>query len=218
MDTSKLTSTPLHRGAEADLSLATIGPWRVVIKRRVRKEYRTPSLDEQIRHDRTISEASRIHEAKTAGAKVPSIVGVDVENNAIVMTHLDGTVARERLDDMSINDARKLLRSIGEQIGLLHTAGIVHGDLTTSNVIVSPSGEPFIVDFGMSRRSTEPEDRGVDLHLLQRSIVASHNKDSSSMMNSMIRGYEKTTGKKVASSTWRKAREIARRGRYFAIR
>jgi len=218
MDTSKLTSTPLHRGAEADLSLATIGPWRVVIKRRVRKEYRTPSLDEQIRHDRTISEASRIHEAKTAGAKVPSIVGVDVENNAIVMTHLDGTVARERLDDMSINDARKLLRSIGEQIGLLHTAGIVHGDLTTSNVIVSPSGEPFIVDFGMSRRSTEPEDRGVDLHLLQRSIVASHNKDSSSMMNSMIRGYEQTAGKKAASSTWRKAREIARRGRYFAIR
>ena len=218
MDTSKLTSTPLHRGAEADLSLATIGPWRVVIKRRVRKEYRTPSLDEQIRHDRTISEASRIHEAKTAGAKVPSIVGVDVENNAIVMTHLDGTVARERLDDMSINDARKLLRSIGEQIGLLHTAGIVHGDLTTSNVIVSPSGEPFIVDFGMSRRSTEPEDRGVDLHLLQRSIIASHNKDSSSMMNSMIRGYEQTAGKKAAGSTWRKAREIARRGRYFAIR
>jgi len=218
MDTSKLTSTPLHRGAEADLSLATIGPWRVVIKRRVRKEYRTPSLDEQIRHDRTISEASRIHEAKTAGAKVPSIVGVDVENNAIVMTHLDGTVARERLDDMSINDARKLLRSIGEQIGLLHTAGIVHGDLTTSNVIVSPSGEPFIVDFGISRRSTEPEDRGVDLHLLQRSIVASHNKDSSSMMNSMIRGYEQTAGKKAAGSTWRKAREIARRGRYFAIR
>jgi len=218
MDTSKLTSTPLHRGAEADLSLATIGPWRVVIKRRVRKEYRTPSLDEQIRHDRTISEASRIHEAKTAGAKVPSIVGVDVENNAIVMTHLDGTVARERLDDMSINAARKLLRSIGEQIGLLHTAGIVHGDLTTSNVIVSPSGEPFIVDFGMSRRSTEPEDRGVDLHLLQRSIVASHNKDSSSMMNSMIRGYEQTAGKKAAGSTWRKAREIARRGRYFAIR
>ena len=218
MDTSKLTLTSLHRGAEADLSLATIGPWRVVIKRRVRKEYRTPSLDEQIRHDRTISEASRIHEAKTAGAKVPSIVGVDVENNAIVMTHLDGTVARERLDDMSINDARKLLRSIGEQIGLLHTAGIVHGDLTTSNVIVSPSGEPFIVDFGMSRRSTEPEDRGVDLHLLQRSIVASHNKDSSSMMNSMIRGYEQTAGKKAASSTWRKAREIARRGRYFAIR
>src|SRR5947209_5738653 len=100
MDTSKLTSTPLHRGAEADLSLATIGPWRVVIKRRVKKEYRNPSLDEQIRHDRTSSEASIIHEARTAGARVPSIVGMDIENNAIIMTHVDGTVARERLDEM----------------------------------------------------------------------------------------------------------------------
>jgi TP53 regulating kinase and related kinases len=218
MDTSNLTSTPLHRGAEADLSLATIGPWRVTIKRRVRKEYRHPSLDEQIRHDRTISEASIIHEARTAGARVPSIVGVDIENNAIAMTHLDGTVARERLDDMGITEARKLLRSIGEQIGLLHIAGIVHGDLTTSNVIVSPSGAPFIVDFGMSRRSIEPEDRGVDIHLLQRSIIASHSKNPSSMMNAMIRGYKQTAGKKVADSTRRKAREIARRGRYFAIR
>ena len=218
MDTSNLTSTPLHRGAEADLSLATIGPWRVVIKRRVRKEYRNPSLDERIRHDRTLSEATIIHEAKTAGSRVPSIVGIDIENNAIAMTHLDGMVARERLDEMSIDEARKLLRSIGEQIGLLHMAGIVHGDLTTSNVIVSTSGAPFIIDFGMSRRSSEPEDRGVDLHLLHRSIVASHNKNPSSMMNAMIRGYEQTAGRKVAESTWRKAREIARRGRYFAIR
>jgi TP53 regulating kinase and related kinases len=218
MDTSKLALTPLRRGAEADLSLATIGPWRVVIKHRVRKEYRNPSLDRQIRHDRTISEASIIHEAKTAGARVPSIVGIDVENNAIAMTHLHGTVARERLDEMSISEARKLLRSIGEQIGLLHAAGIVHGDLTTSNVIVSASGTPSIVDFGMSRRSLESEDRGVDLHLLQRSIVASHSKSPSSMMNAMIRGYEQTAGRKIASSTWRKAREIARRGRYFAIR
>ena len=218
MDTSKLTSTLLHRGAEADLSLSTVGPWKVVVKRRVRKEYRNPTLDEQIRRDRTISEASRIHEAKVAGARVSSIVGVDIENNAIAMTHLDGKVARECLDDMGVKEARKLLRSIGKQIGLLHTAGIVHGDLTTSNVIVSPSGAPFIVDFGMSRRSIEPEDRGVDLHLLQRSIVASHNKNPSSMMSAMIRGYEQTAGKKAASSTWRKAREIARRGRYFAIR
>ena len=94
MDTSNLASTLVHRGAEADVSLTTIGPWKVVVKRRVRKAYRNPTLDEQIRHDRTISEASRLHEAKTAGVGVPSIVGVDVENNAIAMTHLDGKVAR----------------------------------------------------------------------------------------------------------------------------
>jgi TP53 regulating kinase and related kinases len=218
MDTSNLASAPFYRGAEGDLSLGTVGPWKVVIKRRVKKEYRNPSLDDRIRHYRTISEASSMHEAKTAGAKVPSVVGVDLDNNTIVMTHLEGTVARDCLDEMDRDEAEKLFRSIGGQVGLLHAAGIVHGDLTTSNVIMSPSGVPFIVDFGMSRRSVEPEDRGVDLHLLQRSIVASHRQDASSMMNAMFRGYEEAAGKKIASSSWRKAQEIARRGRYFAIR
>src|SRR5437879_13197202 len=117
---------------------------------------------------------------------------MDIENNSIIMTHVDGTVARERLDEMGINDARKFFRSLGEQIGLLHTGGIVHGDLTTSNVIVSPSGAPFIVDFGMARRSVATEDRGVDLHLLQRSIVGSNINDTSSLLNTMIRGPELT--------------------------
>src|SRR5207245_10471552 len=165
MDTSNLASTLLHRGAEADLLLATFGSWRVVVKRRVKKDYRNPSLDEQIRHDRTISEASRIHEAKTGGARVPSIVGMDLENYAIVMTHIAGTVARECLDELSAKEARKLLRSVGAQIGLLHTAGIVHGDLTTSNVPVSPSAAPFILDIGLSHRSLDPEYGGVDLQL-----------------------------------------------------
>src|SRR5438132_10648766 len=138
MDTASLTTTRLHRGGEADLSLGIIGPWKVVVKRRVRKKYRNTILDERIRHDRTISEASVIHEAKTAGARVPSIVGVDIENNTIVMTHLAGTVARECLDDMGKSEAQKLLRSIGEQIGLLYTAGIVYGVLTNSNLTVSP--------------------------------------------------------------------------------
>src|SRR4029077_16202989 len=100
MDTSNLVSTPLYRGAEADLSLSAVGPWKVVVKRRVRKEYRHQSLDDQIRRERTVSEASIIHEAKKAGAKVPSIIGLDLDNNAIVMTHLNGRVARECLDDL----------------------------------------------------------------------------------------------------------------------
>ncbi len=102
--------------------------------------------------------------------------------------------------------------------GLLHAAGIVHGDLTTSNVVVTPSGQPFIVDFGLARRSVEAEDRGVDLHLLQRSIDASHLRDTSPLIKAMTRGYGRTAGEQVLRSSLAKAREIARRGRYFAIR
>src|SRR5438552_17884855 len=117
MDTSNLASTLLHRGAEADLSLATVGPWRVVVKRRVKKDYRNPSLDEQIRHDRTISEASQIHEAKTGAARVPSLVRMDLENTAIVMTHIAGPIVRDCLDESRATTAPKLIRSVAPQTG-----------------------------------------------------------------------------------------------------
>ncbi len=218
MDTSTLALQPLYRGAEADLFLTTIRPWRVVIKRRIRKRYRHSSLDEQIRRDRTFGEASLLHEAKAAGARVPSLLGIDIDENSIVMTYLRGNLVRDSLDDMKGSKAAKLFTELGSQVGLLHTGGIVHGDLTTSNLIVTPNGVPFILDFGMSRLSVEPEDRGVDLHLLQRSIATSHTGDHSSHIKEVARGYEEVVGSRMASSTLDKATEIARRGRYFALR
>ncbi len=218
MDTARLTLETFYRGAEADLFRSNVDPWKAVLKRRVRKGYRHESLDDSIRRERTLSEATLLHEAKAAGARVPSVIGIEVETNTIVMTQIDGVVARDCLDAMSPNDSMELFRSLGAQIGLIHTAGIVHGDLTTSNVIVTASGTPFIVDFGMARRSNNPEDRGVDLHLLQRSISTSHRRDVPPLLKALARGYRETAGEKVFQSSWAKAREIARRGRYFAIR
>ena len=218
MDTSKLESRRFHRGAEADLLLSAVDQWNTVIKRRVKKKYRHESLDDSIRHDRTYSEADAIHQAKLAGAKVPSIIGIEPETNSILMTQVEGTILRNSLDGLSREEAARLFRSLGSQVGLLHSGGIVHGDLTTSNIIVTKSGALFIVDFGMARHSVEPEDRGVDLHLLQRSITTSHAKNVSPLVKALASGYAETAGVTVRDSTWEKAREIARRGRYFAIR
>ncbi|MBO0888430.1 Kae1-associated kinase Bud32 [Candidatus Bathyarchaeota archaeon] len=218
MDTSNIVTQPFHRGAEAELFLANLDSWPTVVKRRIKKGYRNESLDRSIRRERTLTEANILHEAKAAGVRVPSIVGLETETDTLLMTHIDGNVARDSLDRMNLQDARKVFTLLGEQIGLLHSAGIVHGDLTTSNIIVTPSGDPFLVDFGMARRSSDPEDRGVDLHLLQRSIVTSHLRDSLVLVKALTRGYGKTAGNSILESSWRKAREIARRGRYFAIR
>jgi len=218
MGPPEIDSHPFYRGAEADLFLSTIDQWKAVVKRRVKKNYRNDALDLQIRRERTLFEVGVIHDAKAAGVKVPSIIVVEPESNTFVMTHVDGTVARDCLDEMRSKDATRLFNKLGSMVGLLHSAGIVHGDLTTSNVIVTPSGDPFIVDFGMSRRSTEPEDRGIDLHLLQRSINASHVKDSAPLIKALAKGYLESAGKTIHESSWAKAREISRRGRYFAIR
>jgi len=218
MDSSTLDLQPLHRGAEADLFLSELPPWKVVVKRRVRKAYRHEQLDFSIRKERTIKESSAIRDAKIAGARLPSILGLDIERSTIIMTFIDGLLARDIIDTMS--DARRLslLEELGRQVGFLHSGGIMHGDLTTSNIIVPVDEKPFMIDFGMARKSTDHEDHGSDLHLLQRSLIATHALDATSSLRRIAKGYREVAGEEMAKSSLRKAAEIARRGRYFAIR
>ena len=218
MDSSTLDLQPLHRGAEADLFLSELPPWKVVVKRRVRKAYRHEELDSSIRKERTIKESSAIRDAKIAGARLPSILGLDIERSTIIMTFIDGVLARDSIDTMSNTRRISLLEELGRQVGFLHSAGIMHGDLTTSNIIVPADEKPFMIDFGMARKSTDHEDHGSDLHLLQRSLIATHALDAPSLLRRVAKGYREVVGEEMAKSSLRKAAEIARRGRYFAIR
>ena len=218
MDTTQLDMQRFHRGAEADLFLTKIGPWKAVVKRRVRKKYRIPQLDRHIRSERTTREASALSDAKRAGVRAPSVLSVDVEDFAIAMSFVDGGIARSCLDLLPRHEQSIVLYEIGQQIGALHQAGLVHGDMTTSNIIISRNGLPFILDFGMSSYSSDPEDRGTDLHLLQRSVSTSHTIDSRRSEKLIREGYRREFGDKRASISFLRQKEIARRGRYFAIR
>ncbi len=218
MDSSTLDLQPLHRGAEADLFLSQLPPWKVVVKRRVRKAYRHEGLDASIRKERTVKESSAIRDAKIAGARTPSILGLDVERSSIIMTFIDGLLARDVIDTMSDARQRSLLEELGRQVGSLHSAGIVHGDLTTSNIILPGEEKPFMIDFGMARKSSDHEDHGGDLHLLQRSLIATHALNAADSLRRVAKGYREVVGEEMARSSLRKAAEIARRGRYFAIR
>ncbi|HZY93610.1 MAG TPA: Kae1-associated kinase Bud32 [Candidatus Bathyarchaeia archaeon] len=212
-----MNSEPFHRGAEADLYAAHAGPWKVVIKKRNPKQYREPVLDASIRRERTTAESSLIHESRLAGVRVPSLIAVDLDNTSIVMTFVDGVLVRDGLDAMSPIGRKRFFIELGRQVGLLHSGGIVHGDLTTSNII-SSHDIPFLLDFGMAHHSSQPEDRAVDLHLLQRSISTSHTSKPSACISSLVNGYRKTLGDRAARIVWRKATEISRRGRYFSVR
>ena len=218
MDSTTLELHPLQRGAEADIFLSELPPWKAVVKRRVRKSYRNEELDAKIRKERTVKESSAIHDAKIAGARTPSILGLDLERYSIIMTFVDGLIARDAIDTMKDSRRHHLLEELGRQVGFLHSAGIVHGDLTTSNIILPDDGKPFIIDFGMATKSSEAEDRGTDLHLLQRSLIATHALDATSSFKRVAKGYREAAGEETTRSSLRKAAEIARRGRYFAIR
>ena len=218
MDSTDVDGQLMHRGAEADLYSSTVGPWRSIVKVRVAKSYRQSDLDGWIRKERTIKEASLLSEARKAGVRAPTILAIELDDYSLTMSFIPGKPARDELDNMNVKSRTGLFEDFGRQIGLLHKRGIVHGDLTTSNLIVSEENTAFVVDFGLANYSTETEDRAVDLHLLRRSIATSHKINEPSCFKALSKGYTSSLGAKEASKVFKKSGEIARRGRYFAIR
>ena len=200
------------KGAEADILLDP--DWngvKAIIKRRGEKRYRVPELDREIRRSRTIHEASIIHRAKEAGVPTPLIYQVSPEGAAIVMELVEGEKVRDIVDRLGEDKRKTLFRAIGEKAGLLHGAGIIHGDLTTSNIIRS-SGRVVFIDFGLGEMSTETEKRGVDLNLMYRMITSTHYEHTEELFEAFKEGYKATL--EEADEALERMEEIARRGRY----
>lgn len=208
----------LRRGAEADLYLGEWYGMRVVVKRRVPKRYRNPNLDSRIRRSRTAREAQLIHDAKMAGVPTPLVYAVDMNDTTIIMEYVEGGRVKEVLEAMAPEERRRLCRRLGALIGRLHRAGVIHGDLTTSNMILAGDGRVFFVDFGLGMRSGELEDRGVDLLLLRRALQSTHHRHARRCFHAVVEGYSEAMGAEAAREVLGKVEEIGRRGRYVVGR
>lgn len=208
----------IKKGAEANLYLEDWHGRKVIAKRRLSKKYRVPKLDKEIRFHRTIREPQHIHSAKEAGVPTPTIFMVDTAGTTIVMEYVEGKQVKQILDDLPPEERQRLCRHIGELIGRLHNHGIIHSDLTTSNMILTPHGRVVFVDFGLSERSMELEVRGVDLHLMKRAFQSTHFRYAKECFDAVVEGYTRAVGYKVAEEVLRKIGEIERRGRYVSER
>jgi TP53 regulating kinase-like protein len=190
----------------------------VIVKRRLTKKYRIPEIDIRIRSQRTKRESKIIHRAKKAGVPTPIIFAVDPIKMEITMEFVKGEQVKKVLRDLNPKDRLNLFQKIGRLIGRLHKNGIIHGDLTTSNIMLTDDNDIVFIDFGLSGTGSDLEDRGVDLHLLRRALLSKHNKYAEICFKATIEGYEKVMGKKSTAEVLNKIREIERRGRYIAER
>jgi TP53 regulating kinase-like protein len=204
----------IKKGAEASLYLADWHGKKVIMKKRLPKKYRLSRLDEQIRTYRTTHEPQLMHEAKKAGVPTPRIFLVDVREAVIVMEFIEGKQVKQLLGNVSRMERQRLCLKIGELIGRLHKHGIIHGDLTTSNMILDSEGKIFFVDFGLGEKSKELETRGVDLHLMKRALQSTHYRFAEECFNAVMEGYSKVLGQEPTENVLDKIREIERRGRY----
>ncbi|MGB9915586.1 MAG: Kae1-associated kinase Bud32 [Candidatus Bathyarchaeales archaeon] len=212
------SKTLIKKGAEASLYLADWHCRKVIIKTRFPKKYRPVELDEKIRSYRTMHEPLLMHEAKKAGVPTPTIFLVDPKNATIIMEFIEGTQVKQLLGSMPKKERQELCVKIGELIGKLHKHGVIHGDLTTSNMLVNAEGKIFLVDFGLGEKSAELEVRGVDLHLMKRALQSTHYQFAQECFEDILRGYSAVLGEEEAKEVIAKIVEIERRGRYVAER
>jgi N6-L-threonylcarbamoyladenine synthase/protein kinase Bud32 len=152
----------IAKGAESNIVKSSYLGEKAVIKDRIPKGYRIPEIDDKIRKARCKEEAKLLSDAKRAGVKTPVLYDVDLQDKAITMEGIEGVMLKEVIDD-------DLALRLGGEISKLHSADIIHGDITTSNILFS-DGKLVFIDFGLGRYSQLKEDKAVDLLVLKKSL------------------------------------------------
>jgi TP53 regulating kinase-like protein len=202
----------LKKGAEADVYLSSWNGKKSVLKIRKEKKYRNPSLDTRIRKQRTIREAQLLSDVKSFGISTPLIYFVDYKKFSIYMQYVDGKLIR----DMDVKSIPKTCLQIGKIVGKLHTNGVIHGDLTTSNFILTKK-TLFLIDFGLANRTEKPDDHAVDLRLFKEILNSAHANVMEKSWKNFISGYENSVGKKQCKKILELVAVIESRGRYATV-
>jgi len=172
----------LQRGAEAVIRLREGS----IVKERVRKGYRIPELDETIRRQRTKLEVSLLERARRAGVRTPDASMTD--KYIITMSNIDGEKLKDALNGAGKSARSRIAAKIGGIVAALHSSDIVHGDLTTSNMILKGT-ELYIIDFGLGRVSNRAEDKATDMFLLWEALQSAHFEIADMMWKNIINTY-----------------------------
>jgi len=193
----------IAQGAEAIISVEDT----VLYKQRIPKTYRIPEIDLKLRKLRTRSEAKLLTKAEGIA---PKVLAVDEEKMLITMEYLHGDLLKDVLDDLPASQRKKLLHELGKKVGTLHDNDIIHGDLTTTNMIAHHD-TVRLIDFGLGMISKKIEDKAVDLHLLKQALASKHYRHSHEAFVHVLEGYKQA---KDHSLVLARLEKIEKRGRY----
>ncbi len=193
----------IQRGAEAILYLKN----GKLVKERIKKNYRIPEIDIEKRKYPTRKEAKLLQEASKI-INVPKVFEMDDKNMKVVMEYIQGERLKDIFDDLK--NRKEICIKIGNSIAKLHDANIVHGDLTTSNMILK-NNEVYFIDFGLGYMSIKAEDKAVDIHLMHQAIDSKHYKNSEESFNYILQGYSIS---KNAKEVLERLKKVESRGRY----
>ena len=179
----------LSQGAEGKLYIGEHNGQRCLVKERFVKKYRHPDLDTQLTKERLRAESKAINRCIAAEILVPKVYHMDLNDRKIYMEYFEKAITVKHyvnniLPKAQQNDAEEVLQTlgtkIGKAVGKMHSNNIIHGDLTTSNMLLNSDDDSFnkyeliMIDFGLAHYSQSTEDKGVDLYVLERALLSTH--------------------------------------------
>lgn len=201
----------IYQGAEAHIIKSKFHNKNVVEKKRVSKKYRIREIDEMLISHRTSEEAKLMSQARQVGVSVPIIYDINLFDGIITMEYIPGEKIKNIISFLNSNEQVNLCKKIGENAARLHLNDIIHGDLTTSNMILS-NNNIYFIDFGLGCKSIEVEDKGVDLHVLMEAFESTHS-EFPDCFKHVLNGYT-CLMKEKSRIVIKKIDEIIKRGRY----
>jgi Kae1-associated kinase Bud32 len=213
-------------GAEARIELVDWYGCQAIRKIRIQKDYRLEELDSRLRYRRTKEEVRILHEVKRAGVSSPLVYFADPISAEIVMEYIPGIVLKDlslKFDQAKSRNERSghlhIFFQLGQSVARMHSIDIIHGDLTTKNVIISPDLKNVsIVDFGLSYVSSRVEDRAEDIHLMKQALTSTLTPGSARICyENFLAGYKSGTSAKFFEKIGKQIAEIERRGRYAVV-
>lgn len=216
----------LKQGAEGRIYKTQYLGKTCIVKERFQKRYRHPELDEHLTKERIKAECRAIVRCKIAGIYTPALYGVDLHKRSIYMECIENAkTLKDFISEASCgnegagdcgNRMDIILEMLGELIGKMHASHIIHGDLTTSNILIIENSKSkhlqlCFIDFGLSSTDESAEDKGVDLYVLERAVISAHSGEEH-VFDKILKGYSKGN-KKGGVEVLRKLDEIRTRGR-----
>ncbi|KAG8183939.1 hypothetical protein JTE90_006864 [Oedothorax gibbosus] len=216
-----------NQGSEARVYKGTFLGKPSILKERFVKTYRHTDLDKTLTAERMKAEVRALNKCFDIGVKCPAVYFADLSCRYIILQEItDCVMVKEYLEFVmekdgsdSINKQTVLAEKIGEGIAKMHANELVHGDLTTSNLLIQAEDlndigkdfEVYFIDFGLSKRDVTLEDLAVDLYVLERAISSSH-PNSDDFYALILKQYLKWVGDR-STVIFNKLEEVKLRGR-----
>ena len=200
-------------GAESTIFKAEQWGYPIVLKWRPQKPYLLKDIDELLRKTRTNRECKMLTYARALGVPTPTVHWTDLENYTIAMDFIEGKQLKELASTVPESRLREICFEFGQSVARMHQGNVVHGDPTTSNVLIDTKSRLWMVDFGLAEWNATTEMKGVDLHLIRRALETTHWDQQEAMLTATLEGYVNLLGS-AAEPALSRMEVIRERGRY----